>query len=546
MSIFNMKNVTQTYGADTIFSDLSLDINTPKKIGLIGQNGEGKTTLLKLIAGIEQPSTGAISWQKNLTIGLLAQLPKQDDHLLVYKILAKSFSDVFLLENKMEQISLQMSDPTANLEKLLNQYGQLQQDFEELGGYEVDASIRRVASGLQLDSLLEKEWVNLSGGERTKVGLAKILLEQPNLLLLDEPTNHLDILAIEWLTHFVNTYDGTVIIVSHDRYFLDEVAQEIIEIEQGELHYYPGNYSNYVKERENRILNEFQSYQDQQKKIKKMKEAIKRLKEWANRSNPPSDAMHRRAKNMEKALARIELVKKPLLEQNKIAVQLTIKQRSSKDIFKLTGVSKHYEEKVLFENLALHVHYQDRIAIVGANGTGKSTLLNLLLGKIEPDTGIVEAGSSISIGYLSQHAFEMDTNVKVIEEFRDKIHVSEGEARHILAKFLFYGQDVFKKINQLSGGEKMRLRWAQLVHLNHNVLILDEPTNHLDIDSKEMIEEALSLFKGTIITVSHDRYFLDKFFDKTYLLQNGQLIEYFGNYSYARSKADQFFRYPHS
>ena len=257
-----MKNVTQTYGADTIFSDLSLDINTPKKIGLIGQNGEGKTTLLKLIAGIEQPSTGAISWQKNLTIGLLAQLPKQDDHLLVYKILAKSFSDVFLLENKMEQISLQMSDPTANLEKLLNQYGQLQQDFEELGGYEVDASIRRVASGLQLDSLLEKEWVNLSGGERTKVGLAKILLEQPNLLLLDEPTNHLDILAIEWLTHFVNTYDGTVIIVSHDRYFLDEVAQEIIEIEQGELHYYPGNYSNYVKERENRILNEFQSYQD--------------------------------------------------------------------------------------------------------------------------------------------------------------------------------------------------------------------------------------------------------------------------------------------
>ena len=541
-----MKNVTQTYGADTIFSDLSLDINTPKKIGLIGQNGEGKTTLLKLIAGIEQPSTGAISWQKNLTIGLLAQLPKQDDHLLVYKILAKSFSDVFLLENKMEQISLQMSDPTANLEKLLNQYGQLQQDFEELGGYEVDASIRRVASGLQLDSLLEKEWVNLSGGERTKVGLAKILLEQPNLLLLDEPTNHLDILAIEWLTHFVNTYDGTVIIVSHDRYFLDEVAQEIIEIEQGELHYYPGNYSNYVKERENRILNEFQSYQDQQKKIKKMKEAIKRLKEWANRSNPPSDAMHRRAKNMEKALARIELVKKPLLEQNKIAVQLTIKQRSSKDIFKLTGVSKHYEEKVLFENLALHVHYQDRIAIVGANGTGKSTLLNLLLGKIEPDTGIVEAGSSISIGYLSQHAFEMDTNVKVIEEFRDKIHVSEGEARHILAKFLFYGQDVFKKINQLSGGEKMRLRWAQLVHLNHNVLILDEPTNHLDIDSKEMIEEALSLFKGTIITVSHDRYFLDKFFDKTYLLQNGQLIEYFGNYSYARSKADQFFRYPHS
>lgn len=536
MSLFNMKNVTQSYGANTIFSDLSLDITTSKKIGLIGQNGEGKTTLLKLIAGIEQPSNGMISWQKNLTVGMLAQLPKQDDHLLVYKILAKSFADIFLLENKMEQLSLKMADPNAPLEKLLDQYGQLQQDFEELGGYEVDASIRRVTSGLHIDALLEKEWKTLSGGERTKVGLAKILLEHPDLLLLDEPTNHLDILAIEWLTQFVKNYDGAIIIVSHDRYFLDDVVQEIVEIEQGELHYYFGNYSDYVKEREKRILNEFQEYQDQQKKIKKMKEAIKRLKEWANRSNPPSDAMHRRAKNMEKALARIELVKKPLLEQHKMEVQLTTKKRSSKNLFQLNGVNKHYGEKKLFENLELHVHYQDRIAIVGANGTGKSTLLNLLLGKIQPDTGSVEVGSSLSIGYLSQHAFEMSSQFTVIEEFRDKISVSEGEARHILAKFLFYGQDVFKKMNQLSGGERMRLRWAQLVHLNHNVLILDEPTNHLDIDSKEMIEEALSQFKGTIIAVSHDRYFLDKFFDTTYLLQNEHLVRYLGNYSYVRSK----------
>ncbi|MER2226958.1 MAG: ribosomal protection-like ABC-F family protein [Carnobacterium sp.] len=536
MSLFNMKNVTQTYGADTIFSDLSLDITTSKKIGLIGQNGEGKTTLLKLIAGIEQPSNGMISWQKNLTVGMLAQLPKQDDYLLVYNILAKSFADIFLLENKMEQLSLKMSDPNAPLEKLLDQYGQLQQDFEELGGYEVDASIRRVTSGLHIDALLEKEWKTLSGGERTKVGLAKILLEHPDLLLLDEPTNHLDILAIEWLTQFVKNYDGAIIIVSHDRYFLDDVVQEIVEIEQGELHYYFGNYSDYVKEREKRILNEFQEYQDQQKKIKKMKEAIKRLKEWANRSNPPSDAMHRRAKNMEKALARIELIKKPLLEQHKMEVQLTTKKRSSKNLFQLNGVSKHYGEKKLFENLELHVHYQDRIAIVGANGTGKSTLLNLLLGKIQPDTGSFEVGSSLSIGYLSQHAFEMSSQFTVIEEFRDKISVSEGEARHILAKFLFYGQDVFKKMNQLSGGERMRLRWAQLVHLNHNVLILDEPTNHLDIDSKEMIEEALSQFKGTIIAVSHDRYFLDKFFDTTYLLQNGNLVKYLGNYSYVRTK----------
>jgi len=436
----------------------------------------------------------------------------------------------------MEQLSLKMADPNAPLEKLLDQYGQLQQDFEELGGYEVDASIRRVTSGLHIDALLEEEWKTLSGGERTKVGLAKILLEHPDLLLLDEPTNHLDILAIEWLTQFVKNYDGAIIIVSHDRYFLDDVVQEIVEIEQGELHYYFGNYSDYVKEREKRLLNEFQEYQDQQKKIKKMKESIKRLKEWANRSNPPSDAMHRRAKNMEKALARIELVKKPLLEQHKMEVQLTTKKRSSKNLFQLNGVSKHYGEKKLFENLELHVHYQDRIAIVGANGTGKSTLLNLLLGKIQPDTGSVEVGSSLSIGYLSQHAFEMSSQFTVIEEFRDKISASEGEARHILAKFLFYGQDVFKKMNQLSGGERMRLRWAQLVHLNHNVLILDEPTNHLDIDSKEMIEEALSQFKGTIIAVSHDRYFLDKFFDTTYLLQNEHLVKYLGNYSYVRSK----------
>ncbi|WP_192986123.1 ribosomal protection-like ABC-F family protein [Carnobacterium mobile] len=536
MIVFSMQQVTQQYGAQTIFEKMSLEIQEKTRIGLIGRNGEGKTTLLKLIANSEQPSEGRISWRKGLTVGLLEQSPQLTEEKEVYAALYDSFEELMQMKKRMNQLELSMAGPQNDLEKLLEQYGKLQAQFERQGGYEIDAKIHQVATGLQIVSLLDKSWQQLSGGERTKVGLAKILLEKPDLLLLDEPTNHLDFSAIDWLTAFVRDYAGTVLIVSHDRYFLDDVTTETYEIDQGELYTYSGNYSYFIKEKEERLLNEFQQYQDQQKKIKKMKETIKRLKEWANQANPPNASLHRRAKSMEKALKRIEMLKKPTMNQKKMSLQLDATERTGKNVFKLEQVGKIYGDRILFEELDLHIRYQDRVAIVGSNGTGKSTLLKLLLEQIEPDAGEVQVGTNLSIGYLSQHTVEMNQKFTVIEEFRDKINVTEGQARHLLAKFLFYGEDIFKPVNRLSGGEKMRLRWAQMVHLEHNVLILDEPTNHLDIDSKEVLEEALSQFEGTIIAVSHDRYFLDHYFQTTYVLKEGMLTRFEGNYTFAKKK----------
>ncbi|NAP00406.1 ATP-binding cassette domain-containing protein, partial [Halomonas sp. MG34] len=426
-------------------------------------------------------------------------------------------------------------DP-ATLERHMENYGTLLDKFQQDGGYEMDAQVRQVLNGLQMTELENKKWYQLSGGEKTKVGLAQLLLKAPDLLLLDEPTNHLDFLAIEWLTSFIKHYEGTVIIVSHDRYFLDETVTSILEMDQGELIKYHTNYTDYVKEREARLLREFQQYEDQQKKIRKMKETIKRLKEWANQANPPNDGLHRRAKSMQKALDRLTVVKRPVLDQKKINLDFEMERRSGKEVLKLDGVSKRFGNQCLYEELSMLVRFQERIALIGENGTGKSTLLHLMLGTENADQGVVKQGSNLSIGYLSQHMLEMDANLTVLDEFREHVAVTEGEARGILASFLFYGPNVFKKVRQLSGGEKMRLRLAELVYQKHNLLLLDEPTNHLDIESKEVLEEALEQFEGTIITVSHDRYFLDRLFSVTYLLADQKLTRFEGNYTFARGK----------
>ena len=404
------------------------------------------------------------------------------------------------------------------------------------GGYDIDMRIDQVLNGLKIKQLKNELWGHLSGGERTKAALAKLLLQEPDLLLLDEPTNHLDLEAIEWLGSFIAHYKGTIVMVSHDRYFLDEAVTCIWELDQGDLIQYKGNYSAYVKEREARLLIEFQQYQDQQKKIKQMKETIKRLKEWANRANPPNAGMHRQAKSIEKALERIELLDRPVLSKKQMALDFQMAGRSGKDVVRLEGVWKEFGDRLLFQEVGMHVRFGERAAIVGSNGTGKTTLLNMILGSEEADCGEVLLGSGLSIGYLSQHTLEMDNDRTVIEEFRDNVAVSEYDARPILAKFLFFGNMVFQPVRQLSGGERMRLRLAQLMHLNHNLLILDEPTNHLDLEAKEVMEEALSGFPGTIIAVSHDRYFLDKLFPVTHWLSKQSIERFDGNYSFAKEK----------
>lgn len=537
MTICSVNNITKSFGGNIIFENISLEIKNGERVGLVGRNGSGKTTIFQLLTGMESLDTGAIHMKKGTRIGHVAQIPKFDEGMTVYDVLNSAFKTEKELEREMRALEKNMEEelePSA-LQKLMERYGVIQEKFAFLGGYEIEANIMKVANGLQVTELFPRTFLELSGGEQTKVSLAYMLLQKPDLLLLDEPTNHLDLFAVEWLEQFLKEYNGTVMVISHDRYFLDEVVTKIFDLEDGEIHVYHTNYSRFVEEKEERLLHEFQAYQEQQKKIKKMKEAIKRLREWANQANPPNEGLHKRARSMERALERMEKLKKPILERKQMGLQFEGQERSGKDVVVMKEVSKGFADHPLFNEANLHVRFQERAAIVGRNGTGKTTLLKLLLEEMEPDAGEIRIGSSVKIGYLSQHAYG---NVKsnVLEAFREYVAVTEGEARHILAKFLFYGPAVFKKVTQLSGGEKMRLRLAQLMYQDINFLILDEPTNHLDIESREVLEEALEQYNGTILAVSHDRYFLNKLFEKTYWIDEHKLFEFAGNYAWARQK----------
>ncbi|HDR4874498.1 MULTISPECIES: ribosomal protection-like ABC-F family protein [Bacillus cereus group] len=540
MTICSVNNVTKSFGGNIIFENISLEIKNGERVGLVGRNGSGKTTIFGLLTGMESLDTGVIHMKKGTRIGHVAQIPKFDEAMTVYDVLSSAFKVEKELEKEMHTLEKNMAEEQeqSSLQKLMERYGVIQEKFAFLGGYEIEANIMKVANGLQVTDLFSRVFTELSGGEQTKVSLAYMLLQKPDLLLLDEPTNHLDLFAVEWLEQFLKEYTGTVMVISHDRYFLDEVVTKIFDLEDGEIHVYHTNYSQFVEEKEERLLQEFQAYQEQQKKIKKMKEAIKRLREWANQANPPNEGLHKRARNMERALERIEKLKRPILERKQMGLQFEGQERSGKDVVVMKEVSKGFAGRPLFEQANLHVRFQERAAIVGRNGTGKTTLLKLLLKEMEPEAGAIRVGSSVKIGYLSQHTYEnMKSNV--LEAFRENVAVTEGEARHILAKFLFYGPAVFKKVTQLSGGEKMRLRLAQLMYQDINFLILDEPTNHLDIESREVLEEALEQYNGTILAVSHDRYFLNKLFEKTYWIDECKLFEFAGNYAWARQKWEE-------
>ncbi|MBE4910604.1 ABC-F type ribosomal protection protein [Bacillus luteolus] len=541
MIVCNVHEISKMFGGNLVFEGISFEVHENDRVGIVGRNGGGKTTIFQLLAGLEAPDNGQIHFRKGLKVGYLAQIPEFPDDTLVQDVLMSAFTEVKGLEEKMKDIEQQMaSEKDENaLEKLVVKYGDIQEQFTRLGGYEIEANLMRIASGLEIDPMLNQVFSKLSGGEKTKVCLGLILLQAPDLLLLDEPSNHLDILAVEWLESFLKDYQGAVVVISHDRYFLDEVVTKVIELEDGELTVYHTNYTDFLKEKEERLLLEFQAYQEQQKKIKKMKETIKRLREWANQANPPNAGLHRRARSMEKALERIEKLKRPILDRKKMGLQFESASRSGKDVIVVKDVSTAFGEKVLLKNANMTLHFGERAAIVGQNGTGKSTLLKQILREVPTQNGEISVGGSVRIGYLSQHVHAKDPNQTVIEAFRDEVHVNEGDARHILAAFLFYGHAVFRKVNQLSGGERMRLRLAQLMYQNVNLLILDEPTNHLDIESKEVLEDALEDYSGTILAVSHDRYFLNKLFKKTYWIRNQTLYNFVGNYDWAKRKLNE-------
>lgn len=528
------QQVQQYYGAQQVLSSVTLEIHSGRKIGLIGLNGAGKTTLFRLLSGQERPYQGELHIQKGARVGYLAQVPDYADGMTVMDVLRASFHHLLQLQQRMEELTIRMSDTNQSpeqMDKTLREYGEALDRFEDQGGYEMSARIDAIAAGLGIPQSRYDETVDiLSGGEKTRVALAALLLTNPDILLLDEPTNHLDMDAVVWLEQFISGSNATVVVISHDRYFLDKVVQEIIELEDGEATSYPMNYSAYREEKQRRLINQYENYQDQQKEIKRIKESIKRLIDWGNRSNPPNPGFHRRAASMQKALDRMEKVKRPVMERAQIDLEWRQQGRSGERVLVLDQVWKSYGDKSLLQESSALLRYGEHAVIIGGNGAGKTTLLRMILGQEEADAGTLRLGSRTDTGYLAQEAAPPNAGETVLEWFKLHARMEEGAARGQLAKFLFYGPDVFQKVSGLSGGEWSRLRLAILMHQRPNLLILDEPTNHLDISSREALEEALEEFPGTLLAVSHDRYFINRIAGQIWSLGDGELKVSLGNY----------------
>jgi len=537
-----LNNVCKYYGANKVFDNITFEVQTGERLALIGRNGTGKTTIFKIIAGIEEIEKhdgGVLSIRKDATIGYLDQIPSYPETYKVSDVLNTAFKQQYDIKESMNRLEKEMATVQGTeLDKIMKKYGELQLHFEHHGGYEIEEKLSKISTGLKISNeFMEREFSILSGGEKTTIMLGKILLEGPDILLLDEPSNHLDIESIEWLEEFLKEYKGTVLIISHDRYFLDRVITRVVEIEDGEISTYLGNYSYYVDEKERRMLEQFEAFKEQQKKIKAMEDAIKRFRDWGTRAD--NEAMFKKAASMQKRIDKMNKIDKPIFDRAKIQVNFSGKERSGKDVIRVKDLRKSFEDNLILRNLELHVRYGEKLAIIGKNGSGKSTFLNILLGHLEADGGEVELGSRVKIGHLEQNiSFENESHT-VLEAFRDKYTIAEGMARGILAKFLFYGGDVFKKVGSLSGGEKVRLKLCILMQEDINLLILDEPTNHLDIDSREMLEEALEEFNGTIVFISHDRYFINRIGKRIIEFRDREAYDYLGNYEYYREKKIQ-------
>ena len=539
MTDISVADLIKSFEQDkNILDGLSFDVLNGERVGILGQNGAGKTTLFRLITGELLPDEGRVSIRGGCRIGLISQIPVFPDNYTVEDVLRDAHRRLFLLEEEMANLAQAMGDSANN--SLLAEYDAAVADYERLGGYGAEAERNRVANGLEIPSTMRGQlFSELSGGERTRVNLARLILEDTDILLLDEPTNHLDLRATEWLEEYLRRFQGTVLIISHDRYFLDRAVSRIIEISSGRAEFYSGNYSFYVEEKSRRYEEQLRRFEREQAELKHLKEASDRLRLWAFLGN---DAMFKRAKSMEKRMERLRQTDKPAKDR---AMKIKFAERafSGDEVLVIDNLGKSYGKRTLFSELELIVEGSERIALIGDNGTGKSTLIRLIMGEEEPDGGFVRSGPSVKTAYLPQIIHFDHPNRSLLDTMLYSENCTPQTARNRLASFKFTGEDVFKPVSALSGGEKSRLRLCMLMRNEISFLILDEPTNHLDIMSREWIESALDDYEEALLFVSHDRYFIERFATRIWELKNGRIIDFRGGYSEYREyikKQDEF------
>lgn len=527
--ILSLSNVSKSYGTDVILEKISFNIEEKEKAAIVGVNGAGKTTLFKIITGEISSDSGDIYFKKDSSFGYLKQNAIPNSEGTIYNEMLAVFSPLIKAEEDLRQMEHEMSHMSGTeLKEHMKKYSDLQYKFELMDGYSYKSRIKGVLKGLGFtEDDFDRPVKSLSGGQKTRVYLGSLLLSKPDLLLLDEPTNHLDIESIAWLEDFLRSYTGAVLIISHDRYFLDKIVTKTIEIENKKSHIYEGNYSFYAKNKEINRQIEQHHFVQQQKEIKHQEDVITKLRSF-NR-----EKSIKRAESRQKQLEKMEVVNRPENLPDKMRLKLTPKITSGNDVLHAEGLSKSFDNKTLFSNLDIDIKRGEKTAIVGPNGIGKSTLLKILLGKAEKTTGEIKWGTNVHVGYYDQEQHNFNENNTIFQEISDTYpEMTNGEIRNVLAAFVFEGDDVFKLISSLSGGEKGRISLAKIMLSKANCLILDEPTNHLDIFSKEILENAINNYEGTVLYVSHDRYFINKTATKIIELSKDGVKEYLGNYDY--------------
>lgn len=533
------QNINKAFAATEILRDVSFHIEEHEKTALIGVNGAGKTTLLKIIMGEIQPDSGQVILAKRKTIGYLAQHQDISGDRTIYEVVLEAKQDILDMERKMRVLEIQMknADP-GELDGLMASYTRLTHTFELANGYACQSEVTGVLKGLGFpEEDFHRELDTLSGGQKTRVALGRLLLTKPDVLLLDEPTNHLDMESISWLETYLMNYPGAVLIVSHDRYFLDRIVTKVIEIENGKSLMFPGNYTVYSEKKAVIRRAEYNAYLNQQQEIRRQEEVITKLRSF-NR-----EKSIRRAESREKLLDKIEVLDKPAIPQADMRIHLTPRIISGNDVLTVSGLSKAYSGVSLFENQDFEIHRGERVAIIGSNGTGKTTILKIINGLVEADHGSIALGSKVHIGYYDQEHQVLHMDKTIFEEISDTYpSMTQTQIRNVLAAFLFTGDEVFQPIRTLSGGERGRVSLAKLMLSEANFLILDEPTNHLDIVSKEILEEALREYAGTVLYVSHDRYFINQTATRILELTGQTLINYIGNYDYYQEKKEELTR----